>query len=542
MLFLASGGIAEAAQPAHSGRPNIILIQLDDLDFNEIGAYEGAGKVWTPHMDALVNRGLKFTQARVGSPICVPSRYSTLTGKYVGHANNLQSLPPSRTLSYDLFTNKIVVGSHIGQGERTIAHFLKEAGYVTGMVGKAHNDETSVNRGRKSWPHTPLDRDLVESTLIADMATSDMNSPEVQKKIRELYDLTVERIRKDTSFDVVDRIYYENKERIPLPTSMKVENAPWITEGAVDFMRKNRDRSFFLYYASPSPHSQVIHEREKGSGSWGPLNQTRANLVDRDLRGTPSGLLGRVPDVLPSREDAMKRAKQNAPEFFPANAVLTWIDDGIGVLMAELRRLGLEENTVVILMSDHQSAGKFTPYENGVRIPFAVYWPGVIRPGSVTHSQVSNVDILPTIVDIASGRPPDEPQLNGVSFVPILKDASVSVREQTLIEVGFTRALVTPKWKYIAVRFPPGVPKPEAGNLVLVTGESRRVERNEIEEWRPDFIETFSDDQLFDLESDPGETRNLYNQPGYEEISRKMKDRLGTELKQFRHAFGEFNR
>lgn len=522
--------------------PNIILIQIDDLDFNEIGAYDGTGKVWTPHMDALVKGGMKFTQARVGSPICVPSRYSTLTGKYVGHARNLRNYPTSRTLSYDLFTNEILVGPHIGEGERTIAHFLKEQGYVTGIVGKSHNDEESANRGRNTWPHTPLAREIVGSSLIADMAEADAWSDQVQQQIREMYHATVERIRRDNGFDVVDRIYYENKERTPIPTVMKVENTPWITEGAIEFLRENREQPFFLYYSNPIPHTQVIHEADKGTGSWGPVNQTKSNMTARDPRGTPAGWLEHIPTVQPPREEAMRRARKHAPDFFPANAVITWLDDSIGAIMTELRRLGLEENTVVIFMSDHQSAGKFTPYDNGARIPFAVYWKGSIQPGTVTDSLVSNVDVLPTILELAGGQVPVDAQLDGVSFVPVLKDPTAVIREHTLIEVGFARALVTKKWKYIAVRFPPGVERPAPGNLVSITGASRRTERMEIEQWRPDFAETLVDDHLYDLESDPDERNNLFGEPGFEKISATMKERLREELQQFPHAFGEFKR
>ena len=237
MLCGVCAGAVEAVQP------NIIFIHVDDMDFDEIGCYDGHGKVLTPNMDSLARDGMKFNRAYVVSSVCVPSRYSTLTGKYPGHNNLINQLAPSdKTLSYeneDYFPRS---GSYIepGGGEKTFAHYLKKLGYRTCMVGKYHNDRQSLSRPYLNFGKDP-------------------NDPEVARKVREHYQKTVERVQRETGFDVVGRLYWENKEAFPVE-ALQFDNSPWITEGAVDFIKSNAGRPFFLYYANPLPHEDPVNE------------------------------------------------------------------------------------------------------------------------------------------------------------------------------------------------------------------------------------------------------------------------------------------
>lgn len=232
----------------------------------------------------------------------------------------------------------------------------------------------------------------------------------------------------------------------------------------------------------------------------------------------------------------MRRARETAPDYYPNNSELTWLDDSIGALMAELRRLGLEENTIVVLVSDHQSAGKFTPYECGARVPFAVYWKGHIQP-SISTSLVSNVDFVATFADLGGFTLPASYPTDGVSFAPILSDPQRTVRDHVFVEIGYTRAVITPDWKYIAMRFQPGLEGPTPQNKITLCGNERYEKADAIARF-PAYCDT---DQLYDLRTDSAEQHNLWSDPATGATRSRLAADLKSWLRTLPHAFGEFS-
>jgi arylsulfatase A-like enzyme len=516
-LSMLSGLFFFGALDGFSGatRPNILFIHVDDMDFDEIGCYDGAGKVLTPNMDSLARDGMKFTRAYTVSPVCVPSRYSTLTGRYPGHNKLLnETVPEDKTLSFENEDWSPRSGSFIepGGGEKTIAHALDALGYVTGMVGKYHNDRQSLSRPYHDFGGDPHD-------------------PAVAKRVKDYYLETLARVKLETGFDVVDRLYWENKEAFP--EALQFDNSPWVTEGAVNFIKANKKRPFFLYYSNPLPHSDCVNTWWKTH--YNPMVQH--NMEFPDPTATPEGFLANVPDIQPSRADVMDRCRA-ANTWGDSSSVMTWLDDSVGVLLNTLKEEGLEDNTMVILLSDHQSPGKRTLYDDGARIPFIIKWPGKIKPGQVNDQLVSTVDILPTLVKTAGGDPGKLEGVDGRDVTPLLADTRASVRDSLMLEIGFARGIVTKQYAYMAIRFPDDVHQTmETSDNVIWDGSTTRSSQTWFRQYHPGYSDP---DQLYDLEKDPSQQVNLAGNPEYAPALFALKKSLSESLSGFTHPFGEF--
>ncbi len=511
LLLMACGCISVAV-----AQPNIVLIHLDDLDFDEIGCYEGKGKVLTPNMDRLAAEGMKFTRSYINSAVCVPSRYSTLTGKNVGSNNRFAAeISADQTISYENVEQQGKSGAYIeaGGGEKTFAHYLKEHGYVTGMVGKYHNDRISLQR-----PYLNFGEDA--------------NDPQVAAKIRAHYEETRARVQAQTGFDVVDCLYWENKEAFPVK-EIQFDNTPWVTDGAVKFIQANKDRPFFLYYANPLPHGDAVNEWRRKKGM--PNAHMQVNMVERDARATPAGMLPQAPDIQPTREEVIARAEAGE-SWGEHSAIMTWLDDSIGVLLETLDQEGLSDNTVVVLLSDHQSTGKRTLYEAGVHVPMLVKWPGTVAPGSVCDELACNIDLVPTFEEIVGGDP-SRIKVDGKSILPLLRGEHKPVHDSLLLEFGFARGVVTKEWKYIALRFPPDARQMADHDKCIWDGSSRGSQKA----WQRQFPAYSDKDQLYNLTSDPAEQTNLFDHPEQKPVVKRLQTELRSYLQKMPHAFGEFN-
>lgn len=510
---------AAAARP-----PNIVVIMTDDVDFNEISCYaDGRGKVWTPHIDSIIQGGMRFDRMRVVTPVCVPSRFATLTGRYASRSRAYDTIPADRTVSVENINSPRLgmAAPTIGPGEKTIAHFLRERGYVTGLFGKHHNDKTAVDY--------PVENRAAVKAM--QNRPGGEHDPATLAEIKHHYDETVARVTRDTGFDEVGRLYYDNKEVLPVPAAFMFDNSPWITEGAIRFIKRHEDKPFFLYYSSPLPHGQTVSEGQKGKRLIS--GKTRQELIELDPRGTPSGWWENPSEVQPSRDDALRRAEEHAPDYFGGNALMTWLDDSVGALLATLRDRGLEENTIIVFMSDHQSGGKFLLYDDGARVPFAISWKGHITPGSKSDILLGSIDVLPTLLELIGAPPAPKGSLDGVSFAGALTDPKQEVRDSLLLEIGYARALVTHDWKYIALRFPAGITAPAPGNNVTWPGNIREQRRRQ-EITHPAYLDR---DQLFDLRRDPDERRNVFADEGNRAVATHLSAQLAAILATFPHAF-----
>jgi arylsulfatase A-like enzyme len=520
ILLLSTFCIAHSSFAAP--RPNILVIFTDDLDFEEVGALAKysdaalAGKpsapsrkpVLTPNLDRLVSESLVFTQFHVASVVCTPSRYALLTGQYGSRSASLRKKHPVTGAANVEFNTDIEPGQwHLARG-------LKDAGYTTGIVGKWHNADK-------------VHGDFVIRPPICDYTgrengPQDPALPENARRVRTAYDNAIRHLTRDIGWDHAGSIYIGNANELGLPKPLwEVEhNMEWFTAGAVKFLEAQEagDKPFFLYFAPNIPH---------GGGR---------RFLDADPRATPEGLVDWHLGVQPSREDVLRRVKAAGGD--PNSAWATWLDDGIGVILKKLTDLGLAENTVVLFSSDQQSRGKWTCYE-GARVPLTVRWPGKVQPGTRNDTSLNSIDFAPTLLDIASAKPPAPEQaiVDGRSFASAFTGGSVSERP-VLIEMGYGRALISGGWKYIAIRHPEKVEAKAKATGQQPDFLGRFIGKNaaDLKRWP-----SYSDrDQLFDLRADPLEQTNLATDPQHTAKLAEMRALLKATLAPLPHVFGEF--
>ncbi len=484
-------------------KPNIVIIYADDLNFSQLGCY--GGNFLTPNIDNLARGGARFDHYYASSPVCTASRYNLLTGRFAARCLDLERQFPAGDAAL------IRWNTFLTKGERSIAHALKDAGYITGMVGKYHLYD---NESRQT--QLPMD--------------ADPNDPKVADLIAKNYQYTQNEICSIAGFDYAESIYANNLHALGLPASMQVHNMEWITAGALNFIVQNKDKPFFLYMATTIPHGPP------------PIASMQA-----DPRITPAGMLREPPAIQPLRQSVFERVKNAG---LPENtAHITWLDDAIGALYKKLVELDLLENTFIILASDHGGErGKMTCYEDGARAPAIAYWENHIMAGTVIDEITANIDIVPTILDLCKIQKPAAVKLDGLSFWPLLEGQKSGFREDLYLEVTYTRGVVTEEWKYVAVRFPKAVTDKIASENVLrfnqegqpvitdvVAGEVRArygVVR--------DYPGYYDHDQLYHLTSDPAEQENLAFNPQYLYKLNEMKMKLKEFSRDLPHAFGEF--
>lgn len=364
--------------------PNIIIFYADDLGYGDVSSY-GATRVKTPNVDALAENGVKFTDAHATSATCTPSRYSLLTGEY-GFRGEAAILPGNAP-------------AIIQPGKKTIADMLREEGYATAVVGKWH---LGLGDGDVDWNGPvkpgPLEIGFDYSFLLP--ATGD-RVPTVYLEDHKVVGLDADDpITVSYSERIGDRpVGYENPELLKVGADRQHgetivngvsrigymdggKSAEWVdedfpdvfTQKAKDFMRKNKDEPFFLFFPFHDPHvPRLPHPRFQGATDMGP------------------------------RGDAIVQ--------------MDWMT---GEIMKELEALGLAENTLVIftsdngpvlndgyqdqaieLLGDHEPAGpfrggKYSAYEAGARVPTIAHWPARIKPGE-SSAVMSQVDIFASI-------------------------------------------------------------------------------------------------------------------------------------------------
>ena len=500
-------GLAREALAASNGGPNIVVIYTDDHNFEHIGCY--GADVFTPHQDRLASEGVRFTRGYTTTAVCTPSRYGCLTGRY-----------PSRC-RHPFFVELFPDGVQLEPSQNTplepdapnLASILQDAGYATGMVGKWHLGRGPWNRDSSpdamSFPLT--------NAWTAMPSEADPRDPKISEMLQRNHELCRDEIRA-RGFDYAESIYWTNPEGWR-SHAFNVHNMEWVTQGSLDFIDRHRDEPFFLYMAPTLHH--IPHPQE--------------SLLQADPRITVGGYLDRAPEVMPPRGEILDRV--TGAGFAPETAYCTWLDDGIGAVLDRLDDLGLAEDTLVILHSDHQTHAKGTLYEGGVRSPCIMRWPRRAPAGRVSSALAQNIDLLPTILEAAGVAAPASAHVDGKSLLPVLSNQQSAVHEHLFFEIGWTRAICTERWKYLALRYSDSARQlAEARGKRLYHNLALEPHQHNVLLEHPNF---WDPDQLYDLSFDSIETTNLaVPQP---DILADMKSRLTAWLETFgNHPFGEF--
>jgi arylsulfatase A-like enzyme len=522
-----------ASVDAAERRPNVVYIVIDNVDFQYLGhCYGGSGL--TPHMDRIAERGVKFTRAYAPTPLCVPSRYTCLTGRYASRCSSpvaLAANPPGpwRFSACELEANR-----------PNVARVMKAAGYATGFVGKYHLEEEKYGM----WFSGK------EGSVFA---------PEADAWLKARNAWLVGRIRQRGFDDIFNAIDFRNSQFRGIDFEGVNHNMEAEVLGALQFIDRNRDKPFFLYLAT-----HLLHL---------PLNP-KLLLGDYTKQGrvTEGGLLSESPKVpMPSRkeiyETVLKAGGKTAQQFG-----IHWLDAGIGAVVDRLDQLKLLDNTLVIVFSDNNQRGKETIYEGGARVPLLMMWPNRFSAGQTCDKLVASIDFVPTIFDACGVAPAADMDLDGHSLVPLLSGQSTPWRDALLLENGHTRAVVTSQWKYLALRYPPDVQAKidevqRTGNYPKLTRkaeifmerfkktlspEAWNRARNKYT-WQADgnnymksidnFPFMFDADQLFEVGKigpNDNEQENVAGRPENAAVLAEMKQKLTEVLAPLDRPFGEF--
>ncbi len=405
-------------------KPNIILINCDDLGYGDLGCY-GSAINKTPAIDRMAAEGTRFTDFYMASPVCSPSRGAMLTGCY----------PPR--IGFGDFDGRWVLFPGMALGlnpnEVTVARTLKEAGYDTKIVGKWHcgdqKEHLPTRHGFDSYYGIPYSNDM-----------GIQREDDTYPPLPLLRDETVIQAQPDQR-GITERY----------------------VEESVRFMREKaaEDTPFFLYLAHM--HVHLPH--------YPP---------ERFVRESENGVYG------------------------AAVAAIDWATD---VLLHELKNLGLDEDTLVIFTSDNgsrmQGQGgsngdlrgiKGSTWEGGMRVPMIARWPGKIPAGEVSNEITLSMDLCPTLTAIGGGTMPNDRVIDGNDIQPLLFGTDDATSEHDAFFYYKRRvieAVRSGKWK-LHLRRENRVKK---GNPTVQTENVTVLE--EIKE-------------LYDLDSDIGETTNVY--------------------------------
>jgi iduronate 2-sulfatase len=462
----------------HAGaKPNVLLILVDDLK-PTLGCY-GDAHAKTPNIDALAARGMRFDRAYCNQAVCAPSRFTLMLGSHstssglYGLGSNLRQLIPDAV---------------------TMPQFFARHGYRTESLGKVFH----IGHGNQGDPESfsvPHFHDKVIEYLDPESTDGGQLTREealfTNQKLGSIRSLP--RGAAFESPDVADDAYADG--RVANETIKRLQAAK---------ERQEKDGTpFFIATGFVRPHLPFSAPKKY----WDLYDETRLprpvnQAFPKDAPATALKRGGEITAFKPVPENGVVGEALQRKLIHGYYASTSYADAQVGKVWAELKRLELDEKTIVVLWGDHGfhlgDLGiwtKHTNYEQANRIPIIMVAPGVTAPGSASRQPAGSVDIFPTLAELAGLPSPQGPQpMDGLSLVPVLKDSSVRVREHT----------------YHAY------PKSKLGRAI-------RTERYRMVEWKKEEAVEY---ELYDYESDPHETQNHVAE--LPEVMARMKAILDT--------------
>jgi arylsulfatase A-like enzyme len=473
--------------------PNVVLIYIDDLDFDELGYYNS--EILTPNIDSLFEGSIEFKNAYVTSAVCTPSRFSLLTGSFASRSSSLRVYDESELPNIQWNTK---IGDH-----ENIASLIGDQIH-TGIVGKWHLGTKPINSYQEN---------------------GDPNNPNIKAKLLEDY-ISMQQDIKSKGFDYVDALYNGNPKDHDLH-SLHFHNVEWVTSKGLEFLNEciSSNKQFFLYYSTTVPHSP---------------NPTESMNINEYV--THRGILDST-EILPSGMLTRREIIELANSQRKIKPYMTWLDQGIGALVRRLKQEGIYDNTMIIMMSDHQSRGKFTNYE-GTRVPLLIKPAGWDNRHVERFELVANIDILPTILTTVSiGEKGHE--FDGKDLSPLFNvDNQEELRTHLLLEIGYSKAIIDNSGlKLMVNKFPSDLLESAiANNRQLMhygefyPGTKRSIGLDAVET----FPHYFNTTQLYQLQSDPNEQTNLIGNLNYSLDAHNLFNRMKTQLFKLPHSYSEY--
>ena len=448
-MYLAFGPNLPANIPStpsnkNSKYPNIVYILADDLGIGDLGCY-GQQIIKTPNIDKIAAQGILFTNHYSGSTVCAPSRCALMTGQHTGHTS--------------IRDNVGGVGISGGEGQLpmdansiTIAELLKQKGYATGAFGK-------WGLGFIGTSGDPNKQGFDEFFGYNCQAMAHRFYPEY---------------------------LWHNDKKVFLPgnnwTNKVTYSADVIHNKAIQFIEKNANNPFFLYYPTTIAHAELIVPNDEI------LKRHLGKYVEVPIALEKGGAYG--PDI-----DIKAYFPQENPKATYA-AMVERLDRQVGEVMEKLKELGIDKNTLLVFSSDNgvnREAGidpeffnsnslfrgsKRDLYDGGIKTPMVAKWPAKIKAGTTTNHLSAFWDVFPTISEIVHEK--TSKNVDGISFLPTL----LALKNQKSHEYLY--------WEFHSIN----------GRQAVRKGKWKAVRLNVL-------IKAKTTTELYDLDEDPSETINL---------------------------------
>ena len=391
LLVLMSLASRDAELHAASDQMNVVFFLVDDLGVMDLGCYNPNSFYDTPNIDRLAKRSMRFTSGYAANPVCSPTRYSIMTGKY-----------PTRVRATNFFSGRRAgkflpapLNDRMPLSEVTLAEALGQSGYNTFFAGKWH-----LGPDEKFWP--------------------------------EAQGFDVNRGGWARGGPYGGKRYFSPYGNPRLEDGPDGEHLPArLANEASGFIDKHKDEQFFAYLAFYSVHTPLIG---------------RPDLVEK-YKKKAARLELESKEAFAPEEQVLPGSKERKVRILQAHAVyaamVEAMDAAVGRVLDQLEKSGVADNTIVCFMSDNGGlstsegsptsnlpyrGGKGWVYEGGIREPFMIAWPGVTK-GETSDVPVISTDFYPTILEIAGLPEQPDQHLDGVSLVPILKGKSTLKRD-----------------------------------------------------------------------------------------------------------------
>ena len=474
LLGLTSLALIPSACDRKPEKPNIIIIYADDLGYGDVSCY-GATKLITPNIDRFAAQGLRFTNAHCTSATSTPSRYSLMTGEYAWRKKGTGVLPGDAS-------------AIIEPGRTTIASVLKKAGYTTGAVGKWHLGLGPA--GGPDWNgeivNGPMDIGFdynfilpatgdrvpcvyVENRRVRNLDPSDPITVNYKGKVAgevtgkenpELLKMHPSHGHDMAIVNGISRIGYMTGGRSAL--WVDEDMADTLTRKAVEFIKRNKDNPFFLYFATHDIHvPRVPHPRFAGQSGMGPRGDA---ILEFDW--SVGEIMKIVDELNLARNTLIIVTSDNGPV----------VDDGY-------------KDQAVELLGDHKPAGplrggKYSLFDGGTRVVFISRWQGRIKPGT-SDALFSQIDLLSSFASLTGQTLSENDAPDSFNSIDALLGKSNTGREW-LVEHAGRLTIIKDDWKYI---------EPGRGNKIQINTKT----------------ETGNDTlpQLYNLKTDLGEKVNV---------------------------------
>lgn len=363
VTFLACGCTSHVA-PRPPRPPNIVFILIDDLGWKDVGC-NGSHFYETPNIDALAQRGMRFTSAYAACPVCSPTRISILTGKYPARLNLTDWLPGRPDNNKQKLLRPHII-DHMPLEENNLARALKAAGYHSASIGKWH-----LGAG----PYLPE-----KQGFDVNVAGSDAGQP--PKGYFHFYSPKLPLVPKSEDEYLTDRL----------------------TEEAEKYIEANKDVPFFLYFAHYAVHIPLMAKKDLIAHF-----QQKASADDPQNNAIYAAMIQSV-------DESVGRIVRKLDELHLSdNTVIVFTSDNGGLAIKEGPHTPSTSNAPL-------RGGKGDLYDGGIREPLIVTYPGVVRPGSTCDTPMISTDYYLTLLDIAGVHPQSGQIVDGVDLMPLLRE------------------------------------------------------------------------------------------------------------------------